>query len=156
MNIEELKNYLKIRGLKVTVTKEELVARVFAASENRVQPVKKAVEVESDLITEYKNKLKIDYFPTLDRFKIPHGWMEEDEVMAFWPMLSYPDIFNFLMLYPIELCSKDLSDYKNSKAYSYYKSVWLQPLQYHNLSVSRKCRKISVSKGSFSQTLDST
>ena len=35
-------------------------------------------------------------------------------------MLSYPDIFNFLMLYPSKLDIKELSDYKNSKAYSYY------------------------------------
>ena len=65
--------------------------------------------------------------------------MEEDEGMTFWPMLSYPDIFNFLVFYPSELGSKDLSDYKNSKAYSYYKSGWLQPLQYHNLSGSKYC-----------------
>ena len=46
MKVEELKNYLKIRGLKVTGTKKkELVARVFAASENGVQPVKTAVEI---------------------------------------------------------------------------------------------------------------
>ena len=48
MKVEELKNYLKIRGLKVTGTKKELVTRVFAASENGVQPVKTAVEIESD------------------------------------------------------------------------------------------------------------
>ena len=48
--------------------------------------------------------------------------MEEDEGMVSWPMLSYPDIFNFLMFYRSELGSKDLSDYKNSKAYSYYQS----------------------------------
>ena len=65
--------------------------------------------------------------------------MEEDEGMAFWPMLSYPDIFNFLMFYPSELGSKDLSDYMNSKAYSYYESEWLEPLQYHNLSGSKYC-----------------
>ena len=35
--------------------------------------------------------------------------------------------------------SKDLSDYENSKAFSYYKSGWLQPLQYHNLSGSKYC-----------------
>ena len=29
--------------------------------------------------------------------------MEEDEGMTFWPMLSYPDIFNFLMFYPSKL-----------------------------------------------------
>ena len=44
-------------------------------------------------------------------------------------MILYPDISNFLMFYPSELGSKDLSDYKNNKAYSYYKSGWLQPLQ---------------------------
>ena len=65
--------------------------------------------------------------------------MEEDEGMVFWPMQSYPDIFNFLMFCPTELESRELSDYKNSKAYSYYKSGWLQPLQYHNLSGSKYC-----------------
>ena len=62
MKVEELKNYFKIGGLKVTGTKKELVARVFAPSENGIQPVKTAVEIESDLITGYKNKLKIDGF----------------------------------------------------------------------------------------------
>ena len=40
------------------------------------------------------------------------------------------------MFYPSELGSKDLSGFKNSKAYSYCKSGWLQSLQYHNLSGS--------------------
>ena len=83
MKVEELKNYLKIRGLKVTGIKKGLIARVFAASENGVQPVKAAVEIESHFITDYKKKLKIDDFPIPDPFKIPHGWMEEDEGMAF-------------------------------------------------------------------------
>ena len=36
MKVEELKNYLKIHGLKVTEIKKKLVARVFG-----VQPLKK-------------------------------------------------------------------------------------------------------------------
>ena len=44
MKVEELKNYLKIRGLKVT-GKKKLVARVFAASKNGVQPVKTESEI---------------------------------------------------------------------------------------------------------------
>ena len=135
----KMKELLENTRLKSNRDKKKLVARVFTASENGFQPVKTAVEKESDLITDYKNKLKIDDFPIPDPFMIPRGWMEEDEGMAFWPMLSYPDIFNFLMFYPSELGSKDLSDYKNSKAYSYYKSGWLQPLQYHNLSGSKYC-----------------
>ena len=71
MTVEELKNYLKIRDLNVTGTKKELIVRVFAASENGFQPVKTAVEIGPYLISEYKNKLKIDDFPITDPFKIP-------------------------------------------------------------------------------------
>ena len=75
MKVEELNNYLKIRGLKVTGTKKELVARVFAVIENGVQPVKTAVETESDLITDYKNKLKIDNFQYLSHLRyLMGGW----------------------------------------------------------------------------------
>ena len=63
-------------------------------------------------------------------------------------MLLYPDIFNYLSFYPSELPSKDLSDYKNCKAYSYYITGWLQPLLFHNLTEDSKyalfkgdCRK---------------
>ena len=40
LNMEEIKNYLKICGLKVTGRKKELVARVFNSQENDVKPVK--------------------------------------------------------------------------------------------------------------------
>ena len=43
------------------------------------------------------------------------------------------------MFYPTQLGSTDLSDCKNSKAYSYYKSGWLQPLYFHKLSGSKYC-----------------
>ena len=61
-----IKELLENTCLKVTGTKKELVSRAFTASENGVQPVKTAIEIESDLITDYKNKLKIDDFPKLD------------------------------------------------------------------------------------------
>ena len=47
MKVEELKNYLKIRGLKVIGTKKELIVRVFADSENGVQLIKPDVEIET-------------------------------------------------------------------------------------------------------------
>ena len=52
MNLEELKNLLRIRGLKVKERKNGQVAREFAASENGAKPIKTAVEVEADSITE--------------------------------------------------------------------------------------------------------
>ena len=80
-----------------------MVARVFPAMENNVMPVKTAVEVEEDFKKEYEEKLRVDdrLFP--NPFKIPHWWLEEDEGIAFWPMLLYPDIFNYLMFYPTQL-----------------------------------------------------
>ena len=40
MSFEEVKNYLRIRGLKVNKSKKKLVARAFAASKNGVKPIK--------------------------------------------------------------------------------------------------------------------
>ena len=47
MKVEELKNYLKICGLKVIGTKKELIVRVFADSENGVQLIKPDLEIET-------------------------------------------------------------------------------------------------------------
>ena len=72
-SLEKLKIYLRIRGLKVNGRKNELVARVFASSENGVKSIKTAVKVEADLKTEYLSKLKIDARNIPDPFKLPHG-----------------------------------------------------------------------------------
>ena len=148
MNVDELKQYLRLRALKVSGRKEELVARVFAAVENNVQPVKSATEIENEIRMEYQYKLKLDDTTIPDPYLIAAGWSNEQDGMKFWPMVLYPDIFNYLMFFPSELGSKDLNDYKNSKAYSYYKSGWLQPLFYHSISINSKfciikteCRK---------------
>ena len=46
--MEKLKNYLRIRALKVNGIKNGLVTRVFAASGNGVKPIKTAAGVEAD------------------------------------------------------------------------------------------------------------
>ena len=83
-----IKKLPEITCLTINRNKKKLIARVFAASENGVQPVKTAVEKESDLNTYYKDKLETDDFPMPGPLKIPHGWREEDEGMAFWLILS--------------------------------------------------------------------
>ena len=57
MKVKDLKTYLQLRGLKVSGRKEELVARVFAAKENNVQPIKTAQEVVMEIRREYTEKL---------------------------------------------------------------------------------------------------
>ena len=89
MSLEELKNYLRIRGLKVNGRKDDLEARAFAASEYGVKQIKTGVEFEADLKTEYLAKLKIDNRNIPDPFKIPHGWMNEDVGIKFWPIFLF-------------------------------------------------------------------
>ena len=72
LNMEELKKVFKIRGLKVTGRKKELVARVFNSQENEVKPVKTAVEAEAVLKSEYSKKLVVGDRKIPDLFKIPH------------------------------------------------------------------------------------
>ena len=77
MSLEKLKNYIRIPVLKVNGRKNELVARVFGASGNGVKPV--------NLEIEYLAKLKVEDRNMADPFKIPHGWINEDEGMKFGP-----------------------------------------------------------------------
>ena len=65
--------------------KNELVASVFAASENDVNPIKTAVEVEANLKFEQLAKLKIDSRNVPDTFKILQGQINEDKGMKFRP-----------------------------------------------------------------------
>ena len=83
ISLEEPKNYLRNRNLKFNGRKNQLVARVFAASEDGVKSIKTTVEVEADLKTECLAKLKIDDRNIPHPFKIPHGWMNEDKGMKF-------------------------------------------------------------------------
>ena len=148
LRVEELKTYLKERGLKTSGRRVELVARVFAASENKVPFAKSAVEIEADLKQEYIKKLDIDGYGIPDPFSLEEGWLEEEEGRYLWPMVLSTDIFIFLVFHPSELKSDDFSDYKACKAYSYYCDGWLMPLQCYNISVDNpfciirgKCRK---------------
>ena len=57
IKVDDLKKFFCLRSLKVSGEKAELVARVFAAYENNMQPVKSAAEVEIELEEEYQPKL---------------------------------------------------------------------------------------------------
>ena len=138
MKVEELKEFLRLRGLTVHGRKEELVARVFVAHENNVPLVKSAEEVEQEIAAEYRDKLVIDDEELPDPFHLQDGWVNEDDGACLWPTTLYPDIFHFLSFHPSELKNEDLSDYKTSKAYSYYITGWLNPLFYHAISDQSK------------------
>ena len=69
MGLEEVKNYIRIRELKVNRRKNKLVAKVFAASENQS---KLLCMLKLILKNEYLAKLKIKNRNISDSFKVPH------------------------------------------------------------------------------------
>ena len=136
MKVEELKSFLRLRGLKVAGQKQELVARAFSAVENDVKPLKTAEEVEQQIIAEYKDKLKLEDITLPDPFKIPHGCLDEENGTPYWPMVPQLAIIRYLN---VNCEVEDLSDYKSSKAYSYFEKGWLSTLSYHPLGSSKYC-----------------
>ena len=109
MKTDELKSYLRLRGLKVSGKKAILVARAFAAHENNAPVVMSAAEVEAELKTEYDEKLKLPDLTLPDPFKLLIGWLDEEEGIAFWPIIPNFYIIQFLMMYSQV---EDLNDYK--------------------------------------------
>ena len=97
LKVDELKSFLRLRNLKVSGSKNELISRVFVAVENNVPVVPTAVEIEENLAASYDKKLVFDDIKIPDPFKIVHGWQDEDDGMAFWPIVTSMDICTKLL-----------------------------------------------------------
>ena len=94
MKAEELKNYLRLRRVKVTGKKAVPVTRAFSASEKNVALIKTAEEVQADLKEDYDDKLKLDEINIPDPFKLNNGWLDEDEGIAYWLMCQPLTLFS--------------------------------------------------------------
>ena len=130
MKVNELKNFLKLRGLKVSGKKCELVSRVFIALENDAPILKTAEEIEGELLVEYKKRLIYGATTLPDPFKLLEGWKNEEDGIGMWPLVPTFYVIRFLMM---DSAVEDLSDYKSSKAYSYFEKGWLGNILYHEL-----------------------
>ena len=95
MKVEELKSFLRRRGLRLTGKKDVLVARAFVAIENNIPIVQTAEEAKVELDKEYQMKLQLLGEVIPDPFILREGWLSEQESIKAWPTTLYPDIFNF-------------------------------------------------------------
>ena len=77
MKVDELTNFLRLRGLKVSGRKDNLVARVFVAAENDVKVVKTAELVEKEIANEYSDKLSLEGGFIPDLFELTNRWLRE-------------------------------------------------------------------------------
>ena len=115
MKVYDLKMFLCLRGLKVLGKKAELFARVFAAYENKVQPVKSPAEVEIELQEEYQAKLLQGDYVIPDPSNLVGSWLDEEQGISVWPFITYPEIYNYLMFQP-----NDFADLKGELTFIFF------------------------------------
>ncbi|KAI8486209.1 uncharacterized protein LOC144905934 [Branchiostoma floridae x Branchiostoma belcheri] len=129
--VKALQDFLRVRGLPASGTKEILVARAFSAWENDtpVQPTAAALAATaekeySDLLEGLGDPLKFG----------DQVWVPEADGIQHWPNIMYNDICDYLMKdHPgkdQDLNRRLLNAYKEGKAYTYYTSGWLQEVFY--------------------------
>ena len=122
-----LKDFLAVRGLPTIGTKVELVARAFAAHEQKA-PVVQSTEKQQELLeTEYARKLKenglIDpklfkYDSSANIDKSVPSW---EDNMSLWPPVDLGHIFAYILRVK-DFDAEYVGKYKNMKAYSYFQS----------------------------------
>ena len=71
-----------------------------------------------------------------DTFKLNNEWLDEEEGIAYWPIVPTYYIIQFLMINNVV---EDLNDSKRSNAHSYFKQGGLSNICYHSLGSSKYC-----------------
>ncbi|CAC5423746.1 unnamed protein product [Mytilus coruscus] len=114
-----LQQYLRIRGLRTSGKKRELVALVYSANLMQIKQVLTPAE---------ERKLKADQY--CDKLKAP----KESKGVSMWPPTMYYDIATFLQKKEDKsLSDRLMKDYKEGKAYSNFTSGWLKEVCYHHI-----------------------
>ena len=98
MKGKELTSFLRLRGLKVSGRKKELVAQTWCAIEQGIPIQLTAEEVEKEIQNEYGNKLLVDDFLIPNPFDVKEGWMDEENGITQWPISPAAVVENSFVL----------------------------------------------------------
>ncbi|VDI71107.1 Hypothetical predicted protein [Mytilus galloprovincialis] len=153
-----LQQYLRIRGLRTSGKKEELVALVYSADLMKIKPVLTPAEERKLKADQYCDKLKapkgIVPDPLID---LTSGWVTESKGVSMWPPTMYYDIATFLQKKEDKsLSDRLMKDYKEGKAYSYFTSGWLKEVHYHHIDSNRQGQPINPIKRQLFQPTQGT
>ena len=135
--VPELKEFLRIHGLKTTGTKDELTALAFGAEQLSV-PVK--LTAEEEIIQkkkQYQSLLNVNGEQLPDPFtELKDNWISEETGVEKWPPILQMQIAEFILTAEqgSDLGKRRRSDYKEGKAFSYLDSQWLKEVFYHPIS----------------------
>ena len=109
--VENLRQFLTMKGLTKSGTKEEIAALCFSACKLNLPLVPSHDDVLKDNKRCYDNILS--ECGISDPLQIYSGWLDEhDHGMQFWPPISLTDIMQFLLAHgDVALTNDILKDY---------------------------------------------
>ena len=141
-----LRSYLSLRKKNIDGDFETLVYRAMAAYEENIPVDSEAEQRSRTLTSEYKKKLIVPDFDTVlpDPFSLSDGWLSEskDSGLQHWPSVYFMDIDKYLQIinFSSDLMCRLRSEYKEGKAYRYFKCDWVKEIFFHNVnSFSKYC-----------------
>lgn len=118
------------------------ILRAMAAYEEKVPVDKEAEERNRSLTKEYTSKLIVDEDVLPDPFSLKVGWLAELNGTGLykWPSVYFMDIEKFLtnMNSSGELLHRLECEYKEGKAYRYFKCDWVKEIYYNEINVTSK------------------
>ncbi|XP_047137292.1 uncharacterized protein LOC124813811 [Hydra vulgaris] len=132
-----VKEYLILRNKDVDGDFETLVFRVFSAIENETPIDNESEDRQRLLVCEYKSKLILRGCVIPDPFSLKKNWLSESGSGLYkWPSIYYTDIEKYLrkLEQPYELMNRLDSDYKEGKAYRYYKCEFVKEIYFHEIT----------------------
>ena len=122
----------------------------MSAYEERISVDKQAEHRSRILLQQYKKKLFMSSTKTVipDAFSLEEDWLaEKDGGLSNWPSIYYMDIEHFLRRLNAtdDLLRRLECDYKEGKAYRYFKCDFVKETFYHKITDSStvcfiKCR----------------
>lgn len=137
--VEALKLFCRKRGLKVSGRRNELEARVFAASEMGILIAPTAEELVKKTELEKAKLLMVSAGIKLpDPNSLETGWLDETNGIESWPPIYLSDITIYIMKdHPgkdVDLHKRVLNEYKEGKAFRLFDSGFLKEVYYHEIS----------------------
>jgi hypothetical protein len=138
--ISHLKDFLSVRGLSCTGSKQQLVSRCFVAWESKTSIKFTEKQLLSRRQTEYDTRLKEANINDPISFK--------DEVWSYWPKVDLGQICSFVLSRK-EQDMDFVGHSKFQKAYSYYQSGFVDTIYFISLNDT----KVVTSRVSPSQSI---
>ena len=145
MNVNNLKDYLTVRGISVSgYNKIEVVARAYSTAEMDLPVVLSSADLTKNLEEEYSKRLR--EFNILDPKNIEKELRVDD--LTAWPKVNIGTFLNILKME--KFVREYIVKYKDQKPYSYFDSAFVGEILVSKINEGTKIALFCSVQGSMS------